>query len=503
MSLKPATAERVLHTRLGAPINPVPHGERSGQDNDKVLGFAVPDGRVLALDRKIDGKTHIWFQPPEPPELDGVRLRPTPTINSNLSGRLSVLNKRNGLQIEVETENALHRFLDWYVGSVTPFELSDASLKPTYFRQAFARFQRLIAANDKGHAFTNFQEGVAAAWENYKPRLRQHALCILAADAWREGEIGTGRILQRAIDAIEVHDNRSALTNNLVFWQNRFGHANRDHHILLEAISDTRLRRDLEELLFGLYRGDADEGAVFDRLSKLTSAKYPLLAYLYFLKDMDRFMPISPSTFDRAFRSLGIELTTLRNCSWENYTQFNAALREVQAALAQIDGLANVRLIDAHSFCWMLERMEDQSAEADKPGRKHAGRVLGAREKSIVDMCMSVESTVRNANGQTVERMVKNKELKMTSGELEKLLASLLDLQGNRCALTGIPFHFLGPDADKNLLPSVDRIDSNGHYEVGNLQIVCRFVNFWKSDSDNEEFKRLLMLVRGGDDGER
>ena len=41
----------------------------------------------------------------------------------------------------------------------------------------------------------------------------------------------------------------------------------------------------------------------------------------------------------------------------------------------------------------------------------------------------------------------------------------------------------------------MDRIDSNGHYEFGNLQVVCQFVNFWKSDSDNSEFKRLLRLV--------
>jgi hypothetical protein len=85
----------------------------------------------------------------------------------------------------------------------------------------------------------------------------------------------------------------------------------------------------------------------------------------------------------------------------------------------------------------------------------------------------------------------------MTSAELEKLLASLLDLQDNRCALTGIPFHVHGPDADKNLLPSVDRIDSDGHYETGNLQVVCQFINFWKSGSNNAEFQRLLMLVRG------
>jgi hypothetical protein len=92
---------------------------------------------------------------------------------------------------------------------------------------------------------------------------------------------------------------------------------------------------------------------------------------------------------------------------------------------------------------------------------------------------------------------VKNKETSMTPKELETLIESLLDIQENRCALTGIAFQFHGQGADKNLLPSVDRIDSDGHYESENLQVVCQFINFWKGASDNEDFKRLLMLVRG------
>ena len=208
-------------------------------------------------------------------------------------------------------------------------------------------------------------------------------------------------------------------------------------------------------------------------------------------------MPIQPTTFDRAFRDLGIDLVTLRNCTWENYQRFNAALGEVQEALASVDGLSKVRLIDAHSFCWMLERLEDGDGEGSDAAKRDSGRILGARERSIIEMRYSVENTVKNSYGQIAQRIVKNKELRLTSMELERLLMSLLDLQGNRCALTGIPFHFRAPNVDKNLLPSVDRIDSNGHYEVGNLQIVCQFINSWKSDSDNEEFKRLLMLVRG------
>jgi hypothetical protein len=178
----------------------------------------------------------------------------------------------------------------------------------------------------------------------------EFALRILALDGWSESSIGAGAILQHVIDAIEIQDNRTYLTNNLCFWQNRFGHANRDHRALLEAVSSAKSRRELEQLLFGLYRGDANEGATFDRLSELTGAKYPLLAYVYFLKDLDRFMPIQPTTFDRAFRDLGIELVTLRNCSWENCQRFNAALGEVRNALASIDGLSKVRPIDAHSI---------------------------------------------------------------------------------------------------------------------------------------------------------
>ena len=136
-----------------------------------------------------------------------------------------------------------------------------------------------------------------------------------------------------------------------------------------------------------------------------------------------------------------------------------------------------MRLIDAHSFGWLLERLDDDGDQGANAGRKDAGRIVGGREKSIIEMRFSVENTVKNSY-QIIQRTVKDKELRMTSAELEKLLAFLLDLQGNRCALTGILFHFHGPDADKNLLPSVDRIDSDGHYEVGNLQVVCQFINF-------------------------
>jgi hypothetical protein len=374
---------------------------------------------------------------------------------------------------------------------------------PTTFDAGFRRFQDLVKLKS-GRPFGGFDEGFAAAWENYKPLLRERALSLLDADEWSEKEIGSGRILRGAIAAIEIQqDSHSNLTNNLVFWQNRYGHAYREHRALLEAASSNgKLGGDLEGLLFGLYRGGADEGATFDRLRDLTGAKYPLLAYLFFLKDADRFVPIQPTSFDRTFDNLGVHFTTLRQCSWENYATYNATLDALRPLIAAAARLRTVRLIDAHSFCYILAVLLKEQAAGGlerTPGTRDDGRILGGREKAIAAMRYSIEQTVRNANGQTVERTVKNKEQRIDGPELEKFLASLLDVQGDRCALTEIPFNYDDKNGDKSLLPSVDRIDSNGHYEAGNLQIVCRFVNFWKGSGDNEEFKRLLILVRGGE----
>lgn len=378
------------------------------------------------------------------------------------------------------------------------------TLDEAQFKVQFDRFCKLIEYRDKGRPFTNFNEGVAGVWELYKPQLRRRALALLEPESWSPGQIGTGAILERAIAAIEIDDQGAKLQNNLLLWQNRYGHANREHRALLEAQSNAGRRSKIETALYELYRGTAEEGAIFDHLRDLTYAKYRLLAYLFFLKDMDRFLPILPTTFDAAFRDLHVDLVTRGHCSWENYQDFNEAIAQVRQALLRIGTLGDVRLIDAHSFCWMLERLEapppGSTGLINRSGRD-PGRRFGPKEISLVEIRRTVVQTVAQSRGQIEERVIKVKELRMTEGELDELLKELMELQEERCALTGLRFQFPGrPDTDKNLLPSVDRIDSSGHYESGNLQLVCRFVNFWKQDSDDEEFRRLLLLVRGVDD---
>ena len=332
------------------------------------------------------------------------------------------------------------------------------------FCRAFERFQRLVLIYT-GHPFTNLHEGLVAAWERYKPQLRELALSKLDTAGWDKSIIGRGVILANAIAAIEIQDNgRGGLTNNLLFWQNRFGHMSREHRALLDAQQDAGARLAIETALFDLYRTETADGELFERLAQLTGRKYTLLAYLFFLKDMNRFMPIQPTGFDRAFQELGIDFTTLRNCSWDNYRHFNDILGQIRTALEDIARLHNVRLVDAHSFVWafttLLKRVPNEGATT--PAGRGEGRVLGGRERSITNMRFSILNTVNQSRGQTVVRNVKMK-LKELGFESEQALQAYLNermkIQGERCALTGIPFHYHGdPGADKFLLPSPDRM---------------------------------------------
>lgn len=131
----------------------------------------------------------------------------------------------------------------------------------------------------------------------------------------------------------------------------------------------------------------------------------------------------------------------------------------------------------------------------DKAG-KSAVKHFTPREQAVARMARTAEETVRGSQGPAQLTTPKRKELRMSPAELRTYIESLLADQEGLCALTGIPLEYDGSFEDPELLCSLDRIDSDGHYEAGNLQVVCRFVNRWKSADKDDEFRRLLALVR-------
>jgi hypothetical protein len=131
-----------------------------------------------------------------------------------------------------------------------------------------------------------------------------------------------------------------------------------------------------------------------------------------------------------------------------------------------------------------------------KAATSRSGVVFNGRQKSIAEMAMNARDTAARSNGQQELRTIKNKEVRFGHLEFEHYISALLDAQDGLCAVSGLKLQFRGEHDDLELLCSLDRIDSDRHYEVGNLQIVCRFVNRWKNNSVDAEFRRLMKLVQ-------
>ena len=219
-------------------------------------------------------------------------------------------------------------------------------------------FRNLVLAHD-GRDFTSFESGHSWQEEGYKIRIYEEGRRRLGWMDWTDQDVGNGSILKRVIDAIEIKD------SNLVDWDLRRGPDARSHHALCVALEKKTKLIEWEALFFDFYRDELSAGEAFEELIKLAGGRYDLIAYLFYLKDASQFAPIAPKRFDTAFEMLGVELKTSRQCSFENYQAFLGVLRQVRDAF-RAEGYDDVRLIDAHSFCWMIarNRLPDQGETA-------------------------------------------------------------------------------------------------------------------------------------------
>ncbi|MCC5849958.1 MAG: DUF3883 domain-containing protein [Verrucomicrobia bacterium] len=203
--------------------------------------------------------------------------------------------------------------------------------------------------------FKDFNIGAAFAGESYKTAVFLRALDILNAAKLRRKHIGSGKIASTVCSMIEINEGKGC-RNNMVQWEGKQGPQSRSHRQMLEAMGDPERLEKLETLLYDLYCEEGDEVQIFGDLVSLLGARYDLLAYLFYLKDPNRFLPISPTNFEIAFHQLGIPLQLSGLCSWENYREYLARIRAVQHRLTAY-GHPGCQLIDAHTFCWMLAKL--------------------------------------------------------------------------------------------------------------------------------------------------
>jgi hypothetical protein len=120
-----------------------------------------------------------------------------------------------------------------------------------------------------------------------------------------------------------------------------------------------------------------------------------------------------------------------------------------------------------------------------------------AWDKAIYRIAQTAFVTTNCADGRKIASTSKIKNMGFSSQtELEEYLKKLAADQDYHCALTDLPLNRADEFDEHEMNISLDRIDSNGHYERGNLQLVCKFANRWKGADDNESFRRLIKQVR-------
>lgn len=235
-------------------------------------------------------------------------------------------------------------------------------IDPYLFDRQFQAFSRFVEEKS-GVAFVSFAGNpYIDQEEGYKYSIHRVGRDALGVQAWKPSEIGSGRIAEAVIGAIEL---RRPVKNNLVPWEGRYGEQSRPHQPLHEATQQRDQLPIVEEALFRLYREEQDEEA-FRQLMDIFGRTYPLMAYLFFLKDRSRYLPLKPRFFDRAFERLGAGFKTNQQCSWENYSAYLVLMSELRTLLAERLVGVEVTVLDAHSFAWMLAaQMEKAKRLAD------------------------------------------------------------------------------------------------------------------------------------------
>lgn len=212
--------------------------------------------------------------------------------------------------------------------------------------EQLSRFISFVQQMDGRSGFISFRDctGFLGREEDYKSRIAEEARKELKFNSWTESWIGTGKIADCAGSAM----NKSG---NLVDKNQQIDFKNR-----LDP-NHAKYRPEAERVLYDLYCNPlCDASTAFANAEEVFGAKYDTIAFLFFIKDDSRFLPIRTGHFDKGFAALHIDYTTSYRCGWENYRGFIEIMKEIRSVMENMLPMQGTpRLIDAHSFVWIIQ----------------------------------------------------------------------------------------------------------------------------------------------------
>ncbi len=216
------------------------------------------------------------------------------------------------------------------------------TLSTEILERLFNSFTDFVSTKD-GKPFTDFKNSnYIDRAENYKYSVYEEARENLGQKWWKPEDIGNGKIQNAVSAAIKTrvtHDFQT-VDNNLVDWRKK------------DAFAKKAKNKKLETTLFNFYKSKISNQSAFEAFIE-EKLSYQFIAYLFFIKDRNQFMPISQTKFDEIFEIIGIaDFKTSHNLSWENYTTYIDLIKQTRVFLKTKDN--NTTLLDAHSFLWII-----------------------------------------------------------------------------------------------------------------------------------------------------
>ncbi len=258
---------------------------------------------------------------------------------------------RFGTKVPPAVYDQIIEAVDGFETTIPKFEqIKTPTIAYSHLTVFYTKFIEFVEAQSPKTQFRSFlQHPFVYDEEGYKYDIHRVGRKNLNLMSWQETDIGSGRIIEQTIAAIEFPQ------NNLLQHTLKRGEDSRYHQSLYNAQGSETETLHYEKLLYDFYFDQISTDLAFERFIKFAKKKYAYLAYLFFLKDWGQYMPIAPDTFDKAFALLEVDFVTSRQCSWENYQTYNGLIQQVRDFLREQIG-PDVTLLDAHSFLWIIGR---------------------------------------------------------------------------------------------------------------------------------------------------
>jgi hypothetical protein len=222
------------------------------------------------------------------------------------------------------------------------------------FDKNFELFKNFIESKDNNKFIGFDASGYFYSEEGYKENLYIESRKILQYWKWNENSVGSGKIIEKIIRAVNVNN------NNLVDWRIR------DPKKLENFFKDVQIVNKFEQYFFDFYHNRISNEDFINKISDEFGKQYSFIVFWFFIKNKSQYLPISANGFDRTFERMGVKnFTVTGKCSWENYKQFLDLIKQTQVLLIE-KGYSNTTLLQTHSFLWLLDEKSKEIQNISK-----------------------------------------------------------------------------------------------------------------------------------------